>query len=299
MPQHSAPVPGALAALLAAVAAATPLSAQRTLVGIDVNAASETDADRAPHLFASAGVAPRRQLGVSVHGAASRIEYDVTLDETGTRGLATSSGYRTSASAYYGLTSRVTIGAFISGVQGVRTSPEHEFIIDPHAGNIPTRQGTRTPIGGAELGVNVRGNFWRSTSGASAFSAMVGMADADDTDLLTTLALAARHRVGRVTLHVAPMLRLEDGVVQGGANGVNAVGRVGAAASVAATRRLGFSLEWLREGIENGATDAALGARLRLGRLAVDAGVRTLIRHETGERDVSRHGAMLATHFLF
>ena len=300
MLQRPSPVRRSIPALLAALAAATPLSAQRTLVGIDVNSASEAETERAPQLFASAGLGPRGRWGVSVHGMATRVESDVRLDLDGTSGRATASGYRTTGSAFYGVTPRLTLGAFLSGVQGVRWHLDQvvDPTPDPHGG--PSRQGTRTPIGSNELGVYARFGVWSSpTTGATRLALNAIIDDAVDQGPGTTAGFAAQHRMGRMTLHVAPSLRFSDGVSGAGADSWNAAGRLGAAASIAAGRQLGLSIELLREGFDFGTTDAAIGARWRLGRFAVDAGVRSLIESDYTLGDASRYSAMLATRVVF
>ena len=296
---HSNRLPRAAIALVTSLAIASPLAAQRTLVGIDVNAASETNVERAPFLFASAGVAPRGRIGVSVHGMASRIESEVRADEAGTLKELTSSGYRTTGSVFYGVTSRLTIGAYLSDVQRVRTTPREEVIVDPHLGGIPTRQGTRTPIGSAEAGAYARVGLWSSATGAMRVAASAVIDDAADQSIATTVGFAAQRRAGRLTLHVVPSLRIYEGVSGGGERSPAALGRVGTAASFAATRRLGLSAELLQEGFDQGTTDAALGARWRFGRIALDVGVRRMIAHDTIVRNASRQSAVLATHVVF
>jgi len=118
-------------------------------------------------------------------------------------------------------------------------------------------------------------------------------------DLATPAGAALQHRLGRITLHLVPSLRFSDGFSGGGEPSLDASGRLGAAASIAATRRLGLSLELLREGFDYGTTDAAVGARWHFGRIAVDAGFRGMVDHDTIVRDAKRYSATVATHLVF
>ena len=298
MPQRRLIAPRVVPALVAALLAGTPLAAQRTVVGADVNSASETEVERAPHLFASAGVAPRHRFGLTIHGMASRVEGDVRLDMN-VSGDAWSTGYRTTGSLFYGLTSRITVGAFLSGVQDVRTNLDELYVPTPDPEGGPTRQGIRTPIGSTEIGAYARAGLWNSATGATRIAANVVVDDAADQDPATTAGLALQHRLGRVTLHLVPSLRFSDGYSGGGEPSLDASGRLGAAASIAATRRLGLSLEMLREGFDYGTTDAAVGARWHFGRIAVDAGFRGMVDHDTIVRDAKRYSATVATHLVF
>lgn len=301
MPQPRLTAPRVLPALLAALAAAAPLGAQHSVAGVDVNAASETATERAPQLFGSAGVAPRHRLGLSIQGTASRVESRVFVDDLRSEtALATASGYRTTASMFFGLTSRVTLGGLVSGTRGVRYSLDPAPAAPPPPDGTPTRQGTRTPLGDQEMAVFARIGVWSSATGATRIAAMAGADDAVDRPVGTSAGIALQHRVGRATLHLAPSVRMSEGSPGDGDAVVGtAAWRVGAAAAFAVTPRLGLSTEVLRAGNANAISEAALGVRWRLGRIAVDAGVRSLLHENAGLHDAKRYGATLATHLVF
>lgn len=281
---------------LALVAFPATLAAQH-IVGADINAAAESETRRGPLYFAGAGL-PARGLGLSLHAVGTRQEL---VRPTG--GGARLDVFTTTASAWWGATSWLAIGAYYAKANADELPIDEPLAPMPSTGGLepdgpPTRQGTRVPLGSDEAGLHGRLALWRSATGDTRVTALGRLLDRVDLPVTSTAGVALEHRLARATLHLAPSAWFGDGA------STTLELNAGAAFAVGARSALNAEVLHIRgtddvDGVTPRVTELAGGLRHRLGRLAVDVGARHLVDYSLGADGQSRTSAMLATHWRF
>ena len=307
MPQRPPVARRVLPALL--VLAAAPLGAQAGGAHSATNALSDSEWSRAPHFFASAATVPAGMVAFSLQGDASRQTFTTFgLEQTTT---VRSKALSAEASAVFGLTSTVTLAPYIGASSVEMDLSESPTLAAPLA-TIRRQEGAptsdlppapRTRRRGLEideLGLATRASLFRSASGATRVGVNATVFDRVDFAPSLLAGVAVQQSFGRVTMHVSPSLRLTR-------NSDSRTLGFNGATVLAATGRLGLSLEgahyrswWSKSDLDPMVTSYAGGAlRYRLGRLAIEGAVRTLLEHGAGNIDVDEHTVHLGTHWTF
>lgn len=275
-------------ASLAALVIAAPLGAQ-SLAANGVSAAAENAANRAPIFTGAAMVAPAKKMGFGVQALAARESMDDAY---------TFSGTQTQLSGFYGVTNRITVGAYVPFINA--------------SSEITTPAGT---VDGSESGMGDAGVFgriaaWQSQNGATrlGFGAELTFATGDSVftndEMAYQIDAAVSHRVGRWNLHAVP------GVAT--ANGQDMIMNLNLAGVFAVSERMGVSAELLNQfggaqsdvdGAE-GMQDIDLGTGLRYrfaGRTSMDFGLRYNIAQNIadGAEKPSRVGAVFGLNMTF
>jgi len=283
---------------LAAIVA-LPLGAQNTassaVVGNGVNIAGESATERAPLFTSSAFVAPKSHYGFAVqaHGRSSSIE------EGGVEVSASVS--QTVVSGYYGVTDKITLGAFLPYDRAnLKIEGAGALDMDEDASGM------------GEAGVFGRFGAYKSTSGNTRLAVLAGVQlptaggdfENDEAKASYGFGAALSHRLGRWSLHAAPEVSFIDQL--------DPTFNMNFAGVFAASPKMNVSVEALTvtggavsdvDGAE-GQRDIDLGAGLRYrfgSRLALDGGFRYNVATnlEEGEEKPTTVGVLLGLNWQF
>lgn len=312
MPLGSSTAPALVVALLA-TAGASSLGAQAPTFGTDINAAAETERDRAPLFFGSALVAPKGYFGVSLLGTAGSA--DRLTPMPGGLGTEYARTWGTTVSAVWGATSRLTLGAQL-GVG--RTSRDVEWTAPLEVGGPPvSRRVASTTTEPTDLRVHARYQLLERNGGATRIALNASLAWPQQQAGYSTVGLAVAQRVGRVTFHLAQDLRFRDGVPRRtfafvddtttlpGRNGLAL--DVRGAMVVPLSRRVSWSLEGIGTNvgarssvIDQRLAEVGTGFRLDLGRVKLDLGYRQQVWGTTDSWHApAKRRLVLGTHWTF
>lgn len=280
-----------LALAFAAALAPAPLLAQ-FVIGTDINAAGERDGARAPLYVPSAGTAPAGRFGLMVQAVAVRQHAEEFSDQWEARSRLESRAVNTTASGWWGVASRLTIGGYVlvANADEELSFPDGNVFPAPVPDGPPTRQGTRSGIGSNEYGAQARVALWAPASGTTRLAATGRLRERADSPLESSAGLALQQRAGRATVHLS--------TAAWRANDAPTTWDLGAAVAVPVTARLALTgevLHFLGRG-DATATDVAGGARWRLGRVAIDLGGRWLASATPRPEEYGRASLLLATH---
>ena len=273
---------------------ASPLLAQQGVGNSGINVAGETATDRAPIFTSSAATVARHRYGFDVQGVTAR----TSMEQDGVK--LTGAGSAAVASAYYGVTSRVTLGAYLpyTTLSAKLEGAGAGFDFDE----------SESGLGNA--GVFGRMGLFQSKSGTTriALNAGVELATGDsmvsNTDGSQNVGAAISHRRGRMTFHVAPSMGFQKDY--------DATTNLDVAGVFAASPKLGVSVEALsafggavsNDATDKGQKDIDLGAGLRyrfMDRLSMDGGFRYNVstRTEDGAPTPKTMGAVFGLHWMF
>lgn len=303
----------ALIVALAATVGASSLGAQAPTFGTDINAAAETARDRAPLFFGSALVAPKGYFGVSLLGTGGNGER--TLPMPGGPGTQYGRAWTSTLSAVWGASSRLTLGAQL-GVG--RTTREIEWSEPVSVGGAPAaRRSEGSEWSRMEARLHGRYQLLERADGATRVALNASLAWADEDVGYATAGLAVAQRIGRVSLHLAPELRLRESVPArtvtfDGQAPFEFAGRralafdVRGAAVVPITRRVSWSLEGIgtnvaapAQGYDPRLFELGTGFRFDLGRVKLDLGYRQRLWGEDTWEGVAKRRLVLGTHWTF
>ena len=271
-----------------------PLGAQ-SVVANGVNIAGESATERAPLFTSSAFSAKKSTFGFALQGVAvsSKVEEGEASATTGVS--------QTVVSGFYGVTDKLTLGAFVPHMR-MSTEIEGTGVID----------GETEASGMSDAGVFGRFGAYKSQSGHTrlAINGNVTLPTAsgdfenEEGKASYGLGAAVSHQLGRWSMHASPEVQFVDGL--------EPVIDLNVAGVFAASPKLNVSLEALtRSGgamsdvdDAEGMRDIDLGAGLRYrfgSRLAVDGGFRYNVSTKVaeGELEPKTAGLLLGLNWQF
>jgi hypothetical protein len=278
--------PVAAVAMFAATASAQSIAAN------GVAASAETNNDRAPIFSGAAMVAPQSKLGFGVQAYTQR----ASVEESGVELKAALSAMQ--ASAYYGVTQRLTVGAYVPFLSA---SAE---LTGSGAGDFDVSES-----GLGDAGVFGRFALMQSKSGMTHFAlgaeATLPTGDEDKGlsagEMQYRLDGALSHRVGKWNLHVVPGVEMETERDMGF--------NLNLAGVYSLNQNLGWSMEALSnfrgapsevDNAERGRDiDLASGLRYRMGTSALDFGLRYNVNSKDADPKPTVLGAYVGWNLQF
>lgn len=302
----------ALVVALAATVGASSLGAQAPTAGTDINAAAETARDRAPLFFGSALVVPKGYFGVSLFGTSGSA--DRSLPMPGGPGTEYSRSWGSTVSAVWGATPRLTLGAQL-GVGGTTREYEWRGPLEPGGAPVARREESfqwTTPSARLQARYLLVGEGGGATRLALNTSVLTP-SRYDRT--VATVGLALSQRVGRVSFHLAPDVRIREGepltrwdVDPRGADALRLRTSldVRTAMVVPLGRRVSWSLEGMGTNVlapaatyEPRLLELGTGFRFDLGRAKLDLGYREQLWRQDFLNLTPRRQLVLGTHWKF
>lgn len=311
MPLGSSTAPALVVALVATVGA-SPLGAQAPTTGTDINAAAETERDRAPLFFGSALVVPKGYFSISLLGTGG--SGDRTLPMPGGPGTEYLRAWGSTMSAVWGATPRLTLGAQV-GVGGTRR--EYEWSSPLEAGGPSVAQrGESFQWATPSVRVHARYLLLEQGDGATRLALSSSLLTPSRYDrTVATVGLALSQRVGRVSFHLAPDVRIREGEPltrwEVDAQGADALRLrtsldVRTAMVVPITRRVSWSLEGIGTNVlapaatyEPRLFELGTGFRFDLGRVKLDLGYREQLYRQDFLNLTPKRQVVLGTHWKF
>jgi hypothetical protein len=295
------------------VASALPLGAQAPVHGTAIDAAGQTDRDRAPLFFGSAYVAPKGHLGLSLAGSALTDRRMFGSGSDDQQLDLYQRGWGSTVSAAWGATSRLTLGAQLAVG---RTDSEYRWLASPTGpGDEPSRRTLRAASWSpGDLRVEARYRLLETNATKLALNASLSWPNSEWG--YGTVGLALARRAGRASLHLAPELRFRPGAAARvlefpgeapyrfpGRTPVTLDLRSGVAFAIA--KRVSWTLEGMGTNVLGATTrdprlfELGTGVRLDLGKTLLDLGYRRVVWSGNGADIVGRHQFVLGTHWKF